>query len=115
MGTDFLERAKKSIKRSWDRERVALGTSDLLTRQPDCAGRSVVGEIIGDARLTPGEKLTVEKDAEGLIVRRGLTGVVRIMQAPADAIRGVEESCGVGVGTIDQVHDSARVVEITIC
>jgi hypothetical protein len=38
MGADFLERTKKTIKRSWDRERVALATSDLLTRQPDCAG-----------------------------------------------------------------------------
>ncbi len=26
MGADFLERTKKMIKRSWDRERVALGT-----------------------------------------------------------------------------------------
>src|SRR5712691_9305577 len=104
MGADFLERVKKTIKRSWDRERVALATSDLLTRQPDCAGRSVVGEIIGNAKLSPGEKLTVEKDAEGLIVRRGLTGVVRITQAPADVIRGIEESCGIGVGTVEQVH-----------
>jgi hypothetical protein len=37
MGIDFLERIKKTIKRSWDRQRVALGTSDLLTRQ--CATR----------------------------------------------------------------------------
>lgn len=72
-------------------------------------------EIIGDARLTPGEKLTVEKDGGGLIARRGLTGVVRISQAPPDVIRGIEDSCGVGVGTVDQVHDPARVAEITIC
>lgn len=115
MGADFLERTKKSFKRSWDRERVALATSDLLTRQPDCAGRSVVGEIIGDAQLSPGERLTVEKDAGGLVARRGLTDVVRIAEAPADVMRGIEESCGVGLGTVDQVHDPARVVEISIC
>ena len=115
MGSDFLERAKKTVRRSWDRERVALATSDLLTRQPDCAGRSAVGEIIGDAKLSPGEKLTVEKDAHGLIARRGLTEVVRFPNAPADIVRGIEESCGVGVGTVDQVHDPAGVVEITIC
>jgi hypothetical protein len=75
MGADFLERAKKTIKRSWDRERVALATSDLLTRQPNCVGRSVVGEIMNGATVAPGEKLTVERDADGLIARRGLTGV----------------------------------------
>jgi hypothetical protein len=115
MGADFLERTKKAIKRSWDRERVALATSDPLTRQPNCAGRSLVGEIINGATVTPGEKLTVEQDAGGLVARRGLTDVVRIAQAPPDVVRGIEKSCGVGVGTVDQVHNPAGVVEITIC
>jgi hypothetical protein len=115
MGADFLERTKKSFKRSWDRERVALATSDLLTQQPDCAVRSVVGEIIGNAQLSPGERLTVEKDGTGLVARRGLIDVVRISQAPPDVVRGINQSCGVAVGTVDQVHDPARVVEITVC
>lgn len=115
MGTDFLERVQKTIKRSWDRRRVVLATSDLLTRQPDCVGRSVVGEIIGNSLLVPGDKLTVEKDERGLVARRGLTDVIRIEGAPADVIRGIEESCGVGVGTVSQVHDQAGVAEISIC
>lgn len=115
MGVDFLERVRKTLKRSWDQQRVKLATSDLLTRQPDNAGRSVVGEIIGDARLAPGDKLTVEKDGRRLVARRGLTDVVRILDPPADLVRGIEESCGVGVGTVDQVYDPARVVELVIC
>lgn len=115
MGADFLERVKKTIKRSWDRERVALGTSDLLTRQPQAKGRSVAGEIIGDAKLTGGQKLTVEKDAKGLVGRIGLTDVVRIVNPPPEIVKGVEASCGVGVGIVDDVHSLAGVVEITIC
>jgi hypothetical protein len=30
--------------------------------------------------------------------------MLRISKAPADVIWGIEESCGVGVGTVDQVH-----------
>ena len=97
MGSDFLERTKKTIKRSWDRQRVALGTSDLLTRPPDCAGRSV-GEIIGYARLHPGEKLTVEPNGPALVARRGLDEVVRITTAAADVVKGVKDSCGVACG-----------------
>lgn len=115
MGADLLERAGKTIKRSWDRRRVALATSDLLTKQPECAGRSVVGEIVGGAKLTLGEKLTVEKAEDGLVARRGLTDLVRISQPPADVMRGIEESCGIGVGTVDQVHEAAGVAEISIC
>jgi hypothetical protein len=115
MGSDFLERAGKTIKRSWDRQRLTLATSDLLTKQPGCAGRSVIGEIIGDTRLAPGDKLTVEKAAGSLVARRGLTDLARIPDAPADVVQGIEESCGVAVGIVDQVHDVAGVVEISIC
>ncbi len=115
MGADFLERVGKTIKRSWDRQRVALATSDLLTKQPECAGRSVAGEIIGSARLAPGDKLTVEKDADGLVARQGLTEVVRIKAAPTEVVQGIEDSCGIGIGTVDQVHDAAGVVEISVC
>ncbi|HEY1745637.1 MAG TPA: hypothetical protein VGG11_02580 [Xanthobacteraceae bacterium] len=115
MGTDFLERIKRTIKRSWDGQRVALGTSDLLTRRPDAKGRSVVGEIIGGAKLYDGQKVTVEKDGKGLVARIGLTEVVRIADPPPGVVQGVEESCGVGVGVIDNVHGPAGVVEMTIC
>lgn len=115
MGADFLERTKKSFRRSWDRGRVALATSDLLTRQPECAGRSVVGEIINGQKISTGERLTVEKDERGLVARRGLTDVLRIPKPPSDVVLGIEQSCGVGVGTVEQVHGPAGTVEITIC
>lgn len=115
MGTDFLERVQKTIKRSWDRQRVALGTSDLFTRQPEGADRTCVGEIIDGARLTPGEKLTVEKDGNALVARRGLSEVIRVNQPSADLVRGIDESCGIGIGTVDQVYGDAGVAEISIC
>ena len=115
MGADFIEKISKTIRHSWDHQRVALATSDLLTRQPENGGRSVVGDIIGDPQLAPGDRLVVEKDDDGLVARRGLTDVVRISAPPADVLRGIEESCGAGVGTVDQVHDQAGVAEISIC
>lgn len=115
MGADFLERARKTIKRSWDRHRVALATSDLLTRQPECAERSIVGDIIGDAQLAPGDRLNVERDDYGLVGRRGITDVLRITSAPAEILRGIDESCEIGVGIVEQVHEVAGVAEISIC
>jgi hypothetical protein len=54
MGVDFFERAKKAFRRSWDCERVALATPDLLQREPGCADVSVAGDIVdifhGDSR-----------------------------------------------------------------
>jgi len=115
MGADFLERSKASFKRSWDRERVALGTSDLLTRQPDCVGRSVMAEVVENATLSVGERVVIERDVDGLVARRGLKEVARMKSPPPDVVRGIEESCGVGQGTVEHIHDGTGIVEVSIC
>ena len=115
MGVDFLERAKKTFKRSWDRERVALATPDLLRREPGCAGVSIAGDIVPGAEVEPGEKLTVELAPRGLIARRGLTEVVRMPDAAPEIVEAVRQGCGVAVGTVEQVHEPAGVAEISIC
>lgn len=115
MGVDFIERARKTFKRSWDRERVALATPDLLRREPACAGVTVAGDIAEGAEVEPGEKLTVELGARGLIGRRGLTEVVRMPGAPPEIVEAVRQAYGVAVGTVEQVHEPAGVAEISIC
>lgn len=115
MGVDFLERTKKTFKRSWDRERVALATPDLLRREPGCAGVSVAGDIVEGAEVETGEKLTVELAARGLIARRGLTEIIRIPDAAPEIVEAVRQACGVAVGTVEQVHEPAGVAEISIC
>lgn len=115
MGVDFLERAKKTFKRSWDRERVALATPDLLRREPGCAGVTVAGDIIEGREVETGEKLTVELAARGLIARRGLTEIVRMPDAPPEIVESVRQACGVAVGTVEQVHEPAGVAEVSIC
>jgi hypothetical protein len=115
MGVDFLERAKKTFKRSWDRERVALATPDLLRREPGCAGVTVAGDIAPGAEVGPGEKLTVELAPRGLIARRGLTEIIRMPDAPPQVVEAVRQACGVAVGTVEQVHEPAGVAEISIC
>lgn len=114
MGVDFLERAKKTFRRSWDRAAVALATPDLLRRVPGCAGVSVAGDIVEGVEVEPGEKLTVELAARGLIARRGLTEVVRMPKAPPEVIEAVRQGHG-AVGTVEQVHEPAGVAEISLC
>jgi hypothetical protein len=50
-----------------------------------------------------------------LIVRRGLTGIVRMWQAPRDVVEAVRQAHGVAVGTVEQMHEPAGVAEIVIC
>jgi len=115
MGADFVEKATPSFRKSWDRARVALATADLFTRTPECAARSTVADIVGNAQLKVGEQLTVEPQDGTLIARHGNRVVARIAKPRPDLMQAVEDSCGTAKGTVQQVHALARVAEISLC
>lgn len=115
MGSEFIEKAAPSFRKSWDKARVALATADLFTRTPDCAARTAAADIIGNARLTVGEKLTVELHDGALVARRGVSDVARFSNPAPDLLQAVKESCGVAKGTVEQVHAMAGVAEISLC
>ena len=115
MGTEFIEKAAPACKRAWDRGRVRLATADLFTRETSCAARTIAGDIVADAEVKVGEGFTVEAEGVGLVARRGLTEVVRFNNPPADVVRAIQESSGVAKGRVEQVHELARVAEVSLC
>lgn len=115
MGADFVEKAAPTFKKSWDRARVALATADLFTREPNCAARTAVAELVGGAKLSVGDHLIVEADGSGLIALRGNTQVARFTNPSVELIKAVRDSCGVAKGTVEQVHDLAGIAEISLC
>lgn len=115
MGADFIEKATLSFRKSWDREKVALGTADLFTRAPDCAPRSVAAEIINSGSLNVGDWLTVEVQGSRLVARKGNGEVAHITDPPPEIRQAVVDSCGVAKGTVEHVHPVAGVVEISLC
>jgi hypothetical protein len=115
MGADFIEKAAPSFKKSWDRERVALATANLFTNQPTSLIRTVPADIVGGASLKAGELLVVEADGGGLAARRGNVIVARIDACRPELMAAVEASCGIAKGFVEQVHDLAGTVEISLC
>ncbi len=115
MGADFIEKAAPSFKKSWDRERVALATADLFTKQPASLVRTVPAEIVDGASLKAGELLVVEADSSGLAARRGNVVVARIGACRPELMAAVEASCGIARALVEQVHDVAGTVEISLC
>jgi hypothetical protein len=115
MGSDFIEKVAPACKKSWDRARLRLATAGLFTDEPSCAPRTIAGDIVGDEKVALGEGLTVETEGRRLVARRGLTEVVRFNNPPPEVMRAVEQSCGVASGRVEEVHELARVVEISLC
>jgi hypothetical protein len=114
MGTDFIQRTGKTLKRSWDEGRVAIGTRDLTTREPVCVGRGVAANIVAGARVSAGDAVNVELEGDTLVFRRGLSVVARKTNPPAEIAEAVRQRCNIRPGTVDQVHDIAGMVEITV-
>ncbi len=115
MGADFIERAARTFRRTWDSERVRLATPTLFTRNPETAPRTIAGTLLGDARASTGEHVTIDLDGKQLVARRGLVLIAAFPDPPADVLRAMEGSFGVATGQIEEVHPISGVVEVSLC
>jgi hypothetical protein len=115
MGADFLEKAAPHFEKCWDKGRLDLVTQDLFTRLPTTRSRAFAAELQGSASLTKGEKITIDKVGTTLVVSRGHTELARCEDAAAELIEAIEANCGIAQGSVDEVHEMAGVVEISVC
>jgi hypothetical protein len=115
MGIEFIRKAAKTFKRRWDEGRRELGTSDLFTCEPTHLPRTLPFDLGAAADLHIGETVTVEAEGNVLIARLRLTTIARAENPPAAVMRAMQESCGIAKGVVQQVHDLARVAEISLC
>jgi hypothetical protein len=115
MGADFLERATPTFKKCWDEGRLWLVNKDLMTRLPASRSRSFAANVTAGAVLRKGDQTTVEKIGSSLIASLGHTELARCENAPAELAEAIEANCGIVQGEVDEVHELAGIVEISIC
>jgi hypothetical protein len=115
MGADFLEKATPQFKKCWDNGRLDLVTQDLFTRLPTSKSRSFAAGLQAAASRKKGEKLTIDKLGEVLVVSRGHTELARCEDAAPELIDAIEANFGLAQGTVDEVHELAGIVEISVC
>lgn len=115
MGTEFIRKAAPAFRKSWDRRAVELATPDLFTQQPICAAQTAAADIIGHAALKLGDVLIVRLMNNRLTAFRGITEVARFSTPSTELIDAVRSTYGMAKGIVEQVHELAGVVEISIC
>ncbi|MCP1913372.1 hypothetical protein J2R96_005852 [Bradyrhizobium elkanii] len=115
MGADFLEKAAPQFEKCWDKGRLDLVAQDLFTRLPTTKSRAFEATLLGTAQVTKGEKITIDRVRGGLLVSRGHTELALSEDAPAAVIAAIESNCGVAQGIVEEVHEMAGVVEISVC
>ena len=115
MGADFLEKTAPTFQKCWDQGRLDLVTDDLLTRLPTSKARSFAANLSTSGSLKKGDRITVDKVGNALVATRGHTEVARCEDSPAELLDALAANCEVVQGVVDEVHELAEIVEISIC
>jgi len=114
MGVDFVDKVKRQFKKKIDRGAVELNTSDLFTKQPGIAQRTIVLTLTDNCSVREGELLILQSSGNELVARRdnmilGHSGPLD--QITMDAFAG---SCGIACGKVHNFFPISMTVEVTI-
>jgi hypothetical protein len=115
MGVEFIRKAAKTFKKSWDWQRVRLATPTLFTQQPTSTPRTIAADMASGASLQKGEAVTVQLRGTNLVAMHGLSEVAYFVDPPPDVVSAVQESYGIASGTVEQINNIAGIVEISLC
>lgn len=115
MGIDFIRQAAKSFHKGLDRRRVELATPTLFTRDPSAAPRTYAADIRPGQCLTAGEKLCVRLDGQRVVATRGLDPIATVASPSDDLVAALSACHGEACGTVEHVHETAGVAEISVC
>ena len=115
MGTEFLNRTKKTIAKRIDMQRAALATPGLFTIKPGDRPRSYVATIVAGASVAAGESLIVEVRNGSVKMRRGNNVVASLDNPPSEVVIAIENSGGAAAGVIQRVHKLSGKADVTLC
>jgi hypothetical protein len=115
MGVDFIRKAKKSFHKGLDRRRIELASPTLFTEQPTGVPRIYAANLCSGQVLNAGEKLGVRLDGDRVLALRGLDQVATFTRPSGELIAALSAVHGEASGVVQQVHDMARMAEISVC
>jgi hypothetical protein len=115
VGVDFIRKTARSFHKGLDKRRIELATPGLFTQQPVPAPRTYAAKLSSGEKLKPGEKLGVRLDGEQVLAVRGLDQVATFTSPSAELVQALSATHGEAAGVVQQIHDIARVAEISVC
>jgi hypothetical protein len=115
VGTDFIDKSKRSFEKHLDTKRAKLATADLFTREIGDVCETFPADIADNAQLTSGEALHAEMVGGVLVLTRALHVVGVAHNPPAAVVEAIRDSCGVATAIVQEIHIFAGTVEVTLC
>jgi len=114
MGSEFLAKTKKSAKKYLDRSRADLCRADLFKVGPETVDRQFLAKTEGKADLHPGDRLQVEAEGPGIILRHAGRVVGRNARPNPGLKRVVADAGGFFPAAVSSVHAISSTFEFCV-
>jgi hypothetical protein len=115
MGVDFIKRTARAFHKGLDRRRIEAAIPTLFTQHPTPVPRTYAAQLCSGQKLTTGEKLGVRLHGEHVLAMRGVDPVATITRPSVELLEALAAGHGEASGVVQQVHDMARMAEISVC
>lgn len=115
MGTDFLNRMKKSFHRALDRGEIALRTPTLLMPKIGGVSRTARALIRKNAKVAQGERLFLRLIEGRMVGQRDAEIILDFEDPPTECIDHLNKSGGIELGEVTVVHPISEAVEVVFC
>ena len=114
MGSEFIEKAKRSIAKHLDRKRADLCKRDLLTGDPKEGPRLAIADVVLGSGLKVGDRAVIESCQGRLVARQGSRVVANFTSPPPFLLNALSKEGAVAGGMIAKVNQLSSTVEIAI-
>jgi len=115
MGIDFIKRTARTFHKGLDWRRIEAAIPRLFTQQPASIPRTYAAQLCAGQKINSGEKLGVRLDGQHVLAMRGLDLVATINSPSAELLKALSDGHGEASAVVHQVHDMARMAEISVC
>jgi nicotinate-nucleotide pyrophosphorylase len=115
VGTDFIEKTKRSFDKHLDRQKAKLATADLFTQELGDMCQTFPAVIQDGAVVTPGEALVAEVAGGHIILTHDLRVVAIVADPPVAVLNAIQDSCGIATALVQEVHMFSGIAEVTLC
>ena len=115
MGADILKKRQKTYQKHVDRNRYYLGQGDLFTIKPTQSERTILCDVVNNAIVNSGDRLTVQAIEGALISYKGKKEVSVCTKPPNSTYEQIKDLGGAAYGEVQTLHPLSGTVEITIC
>ncbi len=114
MGIDFIKKAAKSFKRSWDRGRIELAEPNLFQNNPKLEPRAIAAHPAPGHEFKPTDEYVARPSGDKLYLYRGEKCVGEAPQAPKDTLKAIRQAGSVALAKVVNTHPISGTADITL-